>query len=154
VSMSPPPYPTPTSTAVTAVMRANRKVGSKPETQLRSALHQLGYRFRKNLEIQAGDVRVRPDIVFTRQRLAVFVDGCFWHRCPTHGTRPRVNTSYWGPKLERNVSRDRRVTAALENEGWFVLRIWEHEPLDEAVRLVNAALARAEPWGGVKDGSD
>jgi len=137
------PYPVPTSEAVTAVMKANRKSGNKPETQLRSALHRLGYRFRKNLAVAAGDVQVKPDIVFTRHRLAVFVDGCFWHCCTVHGTRPKVNTSYWAPKLERNVARDRRVTTALEVEGWIAIRIWEHEPVDEAVRMVSAALGRA-----------
>lgn len=142
-SMTSQPYPVPTSAAVTAIMKANRKVGNKPETQLRSALHRLGYRFRKNLAIEAGNVRVSPDVVFTRHRLAIFVDGCFWHRCPIHGTRPKVNTSYWEPKLARNVARDRRVSTALEDEGWIVLRIWEHESLDDAVRMVGVALSRA-----------
>ena len=141
--MAPLPYPTPTSPAVTAVMKGNRKTGSKPEVMLRWALHRLGCRFRKNLEIRAGEVRVKPDIVFTRQRLAVFVDGCFWHRCPLHGTSPKVNTSYWAPKLERNVARDRLVDAALEESGWLVVRVWEHEPLDEAAEAVSMALAVA-----------
>lgn len=135
------PYPVPSSLAVTAVMKGNRKVGSKPETQLRSMLHRLGYRFRKNFSIHAGDLRVKPDVVFTTKRLAIFVDGCFWHRCPIHGTEPSVNTSYWQPKLTRNVARDRRVDEALSSAGWLVIRIWEHEPVDEAVRAVANALA-------------
>ena len=135
------PYPVPSSRAVTAVMKGNRKVGSKPETQLRSRLHQLGYRFRKNFPIRAGDLRVQPDVVFTKKRLAVFVDGCFWHRCPIHGTEPAVNTSYWEPKLTRNVARDRRVDEALSSAGWQVIRIWEHEPVEEAARVVAAAVA-------------
>jgi DNA mismatch endonuclease, patch repair protein len=125
-------------------MKGNRKVGSKPETQLRSRLHRLGYRFRKNFPIHAGDLRVKPDVVFTKKRLAVFVDGCFWHRCPIHGTEPSVNTSYWEPKLTRNVARDRRVDDALSKAGWRVIRIWEHEPVDDAVRVVATALAAAE----------
>src|SRR6266571_3104573 len=101
------PYPYATSPAVSAVMRANRKTGSKPEVEVRRALHRLGYRFRKNLLIHLAGVAPRPDIVFTRRRLAVFIDGCFWHACPEHGTVPRVNTDYWLPKLRRNVTRDR-----------------------------------------------
>lgn len=135
------PYPVPSSAAVTAVMKGNRKVGSKPETQLRSALHRLGYRFRKNFSIHAGELRVKPDIVFPKKRLAVFVDGCFWHRCPIHGTEPSVNTAYWEPKLNRNVARDRRVDLALEAAGWRVVRVWEHQPLDEASRVVAETLA-------------
>lgn len=134
------PYPVPSSSAVTAVMKGNRKVGSKPETQLRSLLHGLGYRFRKNFSIHAGELRVKPDVVFTKKRLAVFVDGCFWHRCPIHGTEPSVNTSYWEPKLTRNVDRDRRVDEALSGAGWRVIRIWEHEPVDEAALAIANAL--------------
>lgn len=135
------PYPAPSSSAVTAVMRGNRKVGSKPETQLRSRLHELGYRFRKNFQIHAGELRVKPDVVFTKKRLAVFVDGCFWHRCPVHGTEPSVNTSYWEPKLTRNVARDRRVDEALSRAGWQVIRIWEHEAVEDAALVVATAVA-------------
>jgi DNA mismatch endonuclease (patch repair protein) len=122
-------------------MKGNRKVGSKPETQLRSALHRLGYRFRKNFSIDAGALRVKPDIVFPKKRLAVFVDGCFWHRCPIHGTQPSVNTEYWEPKLNKNVARDRRVDLKLTAAGWRVVRIWEHQPVDEASRVVAETLA-------------
>ena len=121
-------------------MRGNRKVGSKPETQLRSVLHRLGYRFRKNFSIRAGELRVKPDVVFTKKRLAVFVDGCFWHRCPIHGTDPRVNQGYWGPKLSSNVARDQRVNAALSSTGWTVIRIWEHEPAEEAAERIETLL--------------
>ena len=86
----------------------------------------------------------RPDIVFTRSRVAVFVDGCYWHRCPLHGNTPKVNTDYWGPKFARNVERDRLDSEALESEGWEVVRLWEHVPVDEAVEEVRAALARRE----------
>lgn len=79
-------------------------------------------------------------MVFTRARLAVFVDGCFWHQCPEHGNVPRANGSYWRPKLKRNVARDRAVDAALAAAGWQVLRIWEHDDLDLAADAVVAAL--------------
>ncbi len=124
----PLPYPHPTSAAVSKRMRANPRRDTKPEIALRSELHRLGLRFRKDLALRLDERVVRPDVVFTRARLAVFVDGCFWHRCPEHGSLPRANTDYWGPKLERNVARDRAVDRALELAGWRVLRAWEHEP--------------------------
>ena len=109
-------------------MRGNRRKDTKPEVEIRSLLHAAGHRFRKDYPIQAGEITVRPDIVFTRQQLAVFIDGCFWHRCPEHGNQPRVNRPYWDEKLRRNVARDKRVNAALDLAGWRVVRIWEHEP--------------------------
>jgi DNA mismatch endonuclease (patch repair protein) len=97
-------------------------------------------RFRKNLEIQAPGLKVRPDIVFTARRLAVFVDGCFWHSCRWHWTRPRRNTHYWLPKLKRVAARDRMVKRVLTRSGWRVLRIWEHVPTDRAADLVRKAV--------------
>jgi DNA mismatch endonuclease (patch repair protein) len=83
----------------------------------------------------------KPDFVFPRERLVLFVDGCFWHCCPMHGTHPSSNQSYWQPKLERNKARDKRVTRALRKEGWRVLRVWHHE-LRES-RKVAARVRRA-----------
>lgn len=117
-------------------MRANPRRDTKPEVALRSALHRRGLRFRKDLPIRLPERIVRPDIVFTRQRLAVFVDGCFWHSCPVHGTSPKANAGYWGPKLQRNVDRDRAVTEQLQAAGWTVLRSWEHEDSDEAASRI------------------
>lgn len=71
--------------------------------------------------------------MFTRRRVAVFIDGCFWHTCPVHGRNPAVNTSYWGPKLLRTVERDNATNEALLNAGWYVVRIWEHVPCEDAV---------------------
>ena len=82
---------------------------------------------------------MQADVVFTRARVAVFVDGCFWHSCPLHGRIPKSNLDYWGPKLARNRTRDHEVNLALEGLGWKVVRVWEHEPpLDvvEKIRLV------------------
>lgn len=141
------PYPHPTNAAVSAVMRANRKTGSKPEVRVRQMLHRLGYRFRKNLPIALAGITAYPDIVFSRRRLVVFIDGCFWHACPEHGNVPRANTLYWGPKLQRNIERDRRVDQSLADAGWRVLRIWEHLAPDEAVRRVVSALQLAEVGG-------
>ena len=122
-------------------MRAIRRTDTKPELALRRALHRLGYRYRKDcrLDLDAGQ-RVRPDIAFTARKVAVFVDGCFWHACPDHGSKPTVNEGYWTPKLVRNVERDRAADAALEQAGWRVVRLWEHVPLDAAVAAVVTAL--------------
>jgi DNA mismatch endonuclease (patch repair protein) len=136
-------YPYPKDPLVSARMRRNTKTGTKPERDLRSVLHSNGLRFRKNFPLRAGDRTVRPDVVFTRQRLAVFVDGCYWHRCPEHGTSPRFNSSYWRAKLDRNVERDRVVDAALAREGWTILRVWEHERAADAAQRIGQALQSA-----------
>ncbi len=134
------PYPQPTSPAASRVMRGNRKRDTRPEVRLRSELHRRGLRFRKDYLIDQPSVRVRVDVVFPGSRLAVFVDGCFWHGCPDHGTVPRANTGYWPAKLARNRERDERVDALLRAEGWIVLRIWEHAHPAEAAVLVEKML--------------
>lgn len=118
-------------------MLGNTWRDTQPEVALRSILHRRGRRFRKRKTIQLGGRRwTQPDIVFSRSRLAVYIDGCFWHRCPEHGTEPRSNTAYWGPKLDRNVARDRDTEAQLHDRGWNVLRAWEHEdPIAVADRV-------------------
>ncbi|MGB3676260.1 MAG: very short patch repair endonuclease, partial [Candidatus Nanopelagicales bacterium] len=88
-------------------MAAIRRRDTKPEVTLRSALHRRGYRFRKDYVIRVDGKAIRPDIAFTKRRVAVFVDGCFWYSCPEHGRRPAVNGEYWSPKLEGNAKRDR-----------------------------------------------
>jgi DNA mismatch endonuclease, patch repair protein len=122
-------------------MRAIRRSNTKPEIALRSALHRQGYRFRKDLRLDLDEgARARPDIAFTSRRVAVFVDGCFWHACPDHGRKPAVNEWYWSPKLRRTMERDRAADAALSAAGWQVVRIWEHVPLTDALAAVIAAL--------------
>src|SRR5205823_2469516 len=118
----------------------NTKTGNRPEARLRSELHRRGLRFRKNVAIRGEDWVVRPDVVFPRVRIAVFLDGCFWHACPDHGTTPRVNRSYWLPKLERNVKRDRLNDRQLGEAQWHVLRIWEHVETSEAADEIEAAV--------------
>lgn len=132
-------YPSPSSPAASAVMRGNRRRDTRPEMALRRALHRLGARYRVDLRIEAGDVVVRPDVVFTRRRLAIFVDGCFWHACAQHGTKPSVNLAYWQAKLARNVARDQRVTEALTTSGWRVIRVWEHEDPEDAACVIAGA---------------
>ncbi|MFB9684653.1 very short patch repair endonuclease [Amycolatopsis plumensis] len=135
------PYPAAASEGRSRNMRANRRTDTKPEVTLRKELHRLGYRYRKDLPIVLEGVRVRPDIVFTKRKVAVFVDGCFWHVCPEHGRHPTSNEWYWTPKLRRNMSRDQLVTEALIDAGWRVVRIWEHVPLRDAVSAVEAAIS-------------
>lgn len=125
-------------------MRANRRRDTMPERALRSALHAAGLRYRCDLRLDlSSGRRVRPDIVFTRAKVAVFVDGCFWHCCPEHGHQPRTNTTYWQPKLARNRWRDQEDVEALEQAGWLVLRVWEHVGVEEAAMLVVAAVSTA-----------
>ncbi len=124
-------------------MQANRDE-SRPERALRSALHRRGLRFRKHATAVLG-LRCRPDIVFPRANVAVFLDGCFWHRCPLHGTDPKANGEWWRVKLDANVARDRRNDEALRQAGWIVVRLWEHEELDEMARRVCAVVGAATP---------
>lgn len=150
------PYPEPRDAAATKVGKGNRRTDTKPEVALRSELHRRGLRFRKDHPIRVEGRRpIRPDVVFTRARVAVFVDGCFWHGCPDHQVIPKSNPDYWIPKLRRNIERDREVDTALKGDGWTVLRFWEHEDprsaatgVDAAVRAGrgnDAATAQADP---------
>jgi DNA mismatch endonuclease (patch repair protein) len=128
-------------------MQGNRKRDTGPERALRSALFARGLRYRVDHPIRAAEgVRpIRADVVFTAAKLAVFVDGCFWHGCPEHGTRPTRNSHYWDAKLQRNVERDRRYDALLEDAGWTVLRFWEHEDPEMAAAQIEAQLASLSP---------
>lgn len=140
-----PQAPPPSSPAARAIMQGNRKVDTRPEQRLRSLLHRAGLRYRVNATPEPA-LRCRADVVFSRARIAVFVDGCFWHGCPEHGVRPRTHSHYWDAKLARNVARDRRNDTALEAAGWTVVHVWEHEPPAEAAervsRLVSEKRAR------------
>lgn len=126
-------------------MRANKATDTKPEVTLRSALHGRGLRFRKDYPVRTSDhTRTRVDIAFTRARVAVYSDGCWWHGCPRHGTGARANADFWSAKLARNRERDRRITASLEADGWRVVRIWQHHSTEEAVTWILAALSTAD----------
>ena len=127
------------------MMKANRRVDTKPEIALRSALHRAGLRFRKDLCVGVGGRSPRPDVVFTRVKVAVFLDGCFWHLCPEHGRVPKGNNpEYWRRKLRGNRERDAEDTASLAAEGWRVVRIWEHEQVTTAVERVLVAVAESK----------
>jgi len=130
-------------------MRRNRSRDTKPEWAVRRLLHAAGLRYRVAFRPLPG-VRRTADIVFTRQRIAIFIDGCFWHGCPEHqGPLPKANASYWSAKLTRNVERDAETTTLLTDAGWSVLRYWEHEPAaevaEEIIAAVRAANARSGP---------
>jgi DNA mismatch endonuclease, patch repair protein len=105
------------------IMKRVRQKNSGAEIALRSALHAEGLRFRLHRRIEG----IAVDIVFSGPQVTVLVDGCFWHGCPTHATYPKSNTSYWLPKLEENKERDLHQTARLEQAGWTVIRVWEHD---------------------------
>ena len=124
--------------------RKQRRRDTKPEVALRSALHRKGLRFRVDRAVLAG-MRSRPDIVFGPSKVAVFVDGCFWHRCREHGTTPKNNREWWNQKLDANVARDRRVDAQLSDAGWQVLRFWEHEDPDHAAGITAKVVAKRRP---------
>ena len=125
-------------------MSRQPRTGTSPELALRRELHRRGLRFRVNLPlVPAGLPRRRADIAFTRQRVAVFVDGCFWHVCPLHATAPIANGSWWGTKLARNVARDRDTDTRLVSAGWSVVRVWEHLSTAEAATEVERGIRAA-----------
>ena len=137
-----PTRPRATSEASRRSMVANSSRESALERDLRRHLFARGLRFRKHLRVLV-DSRCQPDIVFTRARIAVFVDGCFWHRCPEHATDPRLNGEWWKAKLEANVARDRSFDAALTAAGWHVMRFWEHDEVDVMAGVIERAVRGA-----------
>ena len=148
-AMTVPTAPRASSPGVRAVMAGNRKKDTGPERALRSTLHRRGLRYR--IHARLDDVPCQVDIAFPRARVVVFVDGCFWHRCPEHGVRPRTNAHYWEAKIARNLERDLRNTEELEAAGWKVVRVWEHEAPSEAAERITElvrsrqALRRGQP---------
>ena len=108
-------------------MMSNRRTDTIPEVSMRSMLHRAGLRFRKDHYIKLEPRGVKVDVVFPSAKVAVFIDGCFWHRCPEHATMPKRNSEYWSAKFERNIERDLENTENLHRLGWLVIRIWEHE---------------------------
>lgn len=104
----------------------------------------MGYRFRVHAQPLPG-LRCIADLVFPRKRLAVFVDGCFWHGCPVHGHIPKTNARYWREKIQRTISRDNRNNRGLEAAGWVVVRVWEHENPVSAAERILSAMSDLEP---------
>lgn len=119
-------------------MSTTRQRDTRPELAIRSAIHRMGMRFRVDYRFEG--TRWKGDIVFPAERVAVFVDGCFWHRCPEHGTVPKQNTEWWTAKLVANSERDRSTDHSLEDAGWRVLRFWEHDDPADAAEAIRAAV--------------
>lgn len=111
------------------------------ELALRRALHRSGLRYRVDVAPLPG-LRRRADLVFTRSKVAVMVDGCFWHSCPEHGTFPKANGDWWATKLARNVDRDRETNELLTAAGWLIVRVWEHESIEGAAERIQLALSQ------------
>jgi DNA mismatch endonuclease (patch repair protein) len=120
-------------------MSRQRQRDTGPEVALRSELHRRGFRYFVDREPVLG-LRRRADLIFPRHRIAVFVDGCYWHGCPTHGTIPKTNAEWWKAKLSTNRKRDRDTDRRMQEAGWKVIRIWEHEDAISAADRVAAAL--------------
>jgi DNA mismatch endonuclease, patch repair protein len=126
-------------------MQGNRSRDTKPELALRSAVHALGLRYRVGARPIAG-ARMTADLVFRSAKVAVFMDGCFWHGCPTHGRQVATNTAYWNAKIHRNQQRDAKVNDMLAAAGWLTVRVWEHESAQEAaLRIARVVRDRRSP---------
>lgn len=131
----------PVTDAVTSArMARQRRAGTSPETALRTELHRRGLRYFVDRAPLPG-LRRRADLVFPRRKVAVYVDGCFWHCCPEHATYPKNNAEWWAEKLAGNVARDRDTDARLAAAGWLVVRVWEHEDSMAAADRVQSALS-------------
>lgn len=132
----------PSSPGVSARMSRQGRRDTAPELAVRRLLHAAGHRYRVNAPVP-GIPRRTIDIVFGKAKVAVFLDGCFWHGCPEHATRPKSNAEWWQQKLDRNMARDRDTTTRLRDTGWTVLRFWEHEDPAVVAARVAAAVAAA-----------
>lgn len=127
------------SPAARSRMCANKQRDTKPELAVRKLAHAAGLRYRVDFAPLADQKRLRADLVFTRARVAVFIDGCFWHGCPEHHTVAKTNAEFWASKVSGNRDRDERVSGLLADAGWRVLRFWEHEdPAEVAESIVRA----------------
>ncbi|WP_278236065.1 very short patch repair endonuclease [Isoptericola sp. AK164] len=132
-----PAHPGSSSRTVSRRMSRAKRRDTAPEFSLRLRLHALGLRYRVAYPVP-GQRRRSIDIAFTRARLAVFVDGCFWHGCEEHGIMPTANSEWWRTKIGANKSRDRDTDRVLMQQGWMVLRVWEHEEPATAVDRIAA----------------
>ena len=131
--------PIPSSSAVAARMSRQASRDTAPEVAVRRLLHRSGLRYRVNVRVPDMPRRT-VDIVFGRQKLAVFMDGCFWHGCPEHATSPKSNAEWWRTKLDRNMVRDRETTQHMVDLGWRVMRFWEHEAPETVALEITKAL--------------
>lgn len=137
--------PARSSAVIRRRMQQQRRRDTVPEIALRQALHAAGLRYRVERPVLPG-MRRRADVVFGPAKVAVFVDGCFWHMCPEHVTFPKANAEWWREKLERNRARDQDTDQLLHEQGWLPVRVWEHEDMAEAaVRVAEIVHQRRVP---------
>jgi DNA mismatch endonuclease (patch repair protein) len=129
--------PAASSAIVRRRMQQQQRRDTRPELELRRALHAAGLRYRVERPVIPG-MRRRADVVFGPAKVAVFVDGCFWHMCPQHATAPKANADWWREKLERNRQRDRDTDRLLLGQDWLPVRVWEHEDMAEAAGRIAA----------------
>lgn len=134
--------PAPPTESVRARMRNTPQRDTPFEVAVRSEAHRRGLRYRVDARVE-GVSRSRPDLVFPSARLAVYLDGCFWHWCPEHSTRPKHNESWWTEKLLSNVQRDRRHVREFAEAGWMTLRFWEHEDPNDIVDVIQRVVGEA-----------
>ncbi|MGW5848332.1 very short patch repair endonuclease [Streptomyces sp. NPDC055254] len=137
--------PVPSSAGVSARMSRQVSRDTSQEMAVRRLLHASGLRYRVNVPVP-GMPRRTIDIAWSGARVAVFLDGCFWHGCPLHATRPKSNAQWWQAKLDKNMARDRATSAHLEAAGWTVLRFWEHEDAADIADTVRDALRNPRGW--------
>ncbi|WP_112274910.1 very short patch repair endonuclease [Lentzea terrae] len=132
------------SAGVRASMRSNRSRDTKPELALRSAVHALGLRYRVAAR-PLPQIRRTADLVFTRAKVAVFLDGCFWHGCPEHHTKAATNAGFWADKVRANRDRDRDTDKRFHEAGWHSIRVWEHQdPKQAALEIASVVRQRRQ----------
>lgn len=118
-------------------MQGQRRSGTRPEWAIRRLVHARGLRYRVDVPLPVAGTRRRADMLFAGPKVVVFIDGCYWHACPIHGTKPKANASWWADKLAANVQRDRDTDRRLSELGWRVVRVWEHEnPTQASERVI------------------
>ena len=137
-----------TTPGIRRVMQGNRSRDTRPEVAVRRLVHGAGYRYRIH-SYPVASIRRRADMVFTCRRIAVFIDGCFWHACPDHFVAPKRNVEYWDRKIAKNRTRDTQTNDQLRRAGWDVLRFWEHESPDEIAAKVIRTVRSADRRRGV-----
>lgn len=143
---------TPSSPGVSARMSRQASKDTGVELAVRKLLHAAGLRYRIEYPVP-GMPRRRLDVAFPGAKVAVLIDGCFWHGCPEHATQPKANADWWRQKLDRNMARDRETTEHLIAAGWKVLRFWEHLPPEEVAAAVRAAVDEEKQRRGRRGGS-
>lgn len=116
-------------------MKSVRRTGTKAELLLQQALDSMGFKYKVNASVIPNSTR-KADIIFLKEKIVVFVDGCFWHGCPLHGTKAKANAEFWYLKIKANKRRDKDTNRKLEKEGWLVIRVWEHEDPKEAAAKI------------------